>query len=146
MKRITVHPKVCAGCFSCVLKCSAFHYGASSLHLANLQITGDEATASFTPELCVSCEERSCVEKCPKKALSIDQTTGAVKLERDLCILCKICVKVCKYHGIRIRKDIDGKNCIGVCDLCGGDPQCVKTCRQGALTLEEFAKSDAKGV
>ena len=29
------------------------------------------------------------------------------------------------------------KNIVFKCDLCGGDPECVKTCSRGALILKD---------
>ena len=133
MSRIVVDPKVCAGCLACTMKCSAYHYGASSLHLSNIKITGDEATACFTPLLCACCAEKSCIAACPTEALKLHENTDAVIIDSELCIMCEACVEACGYNGIRVRSDPEGNSCIGVCDQCGGEPQCVKYCRQGAL-------------
>ena len=49
----------------------------------------------------------------------------------DKCIGCGICAEKCPKKVVRIR---DEKAYI--CDTCGGDPKCVKTCPQHALTFE----------
>lgn len=133
MKRLKIQANVCAGCYTCVLMCSAYHYGACAPFLSNIEVPGDEATASFTPHVCVNCPEHSCVAACPTGALQYNENTGGIEIDRDACVLCVLCVQSCEHHGIRLRRDLDGNECIGACDKCGGDPQCAKYCRQGAL-------------
>lgn len=142
MIKLCINPKVCAGCNVCMLVCSFKHYLASSPRLANIYVTGDEATADFTPKVCIGCEERFCVQVCPMDALSVDETTGAVMVDHDLCTTCEACVGACPHNGIRLREDADGNPCIGVCDLCDGEPQCAKYCRQGAITMVNRGNSN----
>ena len=53
--------------------------------------------------------------------------------DTDTCTECGICVKVCKYNAIKV-----GEAKALVCDLCGGDPQCVARCPTGALEYVEM--------
>ena len=133
MKRIVVDKKVCAGCLTCAMMCSSNKYGVTSLQMSSVKITGDESTASFTPQLCICCTARSCVLACPTEALMLDEDTGIVLVDMERCISCEACISACEYSGISMIKNLDGKICINVCDQCGGKPQCVKYCRQGAL-------------
>lgn len=54
-----------------------------------------------------------------------------IEVDFDKCIGCGICAEKCPKKVVRIR---DEKAYI--CDTCGGDPKCVKTCPQHALTFE----------
>jgi Fe-S-cluster-containing hydrogenase component 2 len=78
--------------------------------------------------------EAPCIAVCPKDALSRDETLGSVKLDYDLCIGCKMCVTACPFGGMGIDTVT---NRVIKCDLCDGDPQCVRFCFPGALQFVE---------
>jgi Fe-S-cluster-containing hydrogenase component 2 len=42
----------------------------------------------------------------------------------------------CAFGGIFIGKNPAGEDILMVCNLCEGDPQCVKNCRLNALVYE----------
>ena len=65
------------------------------------------------------------------RAISKDAETGAVVENTDLCIGCRMCTVACPLGGISINYET-GKSI--KCDLCGGDPFCVKVCGYGALS------------
>ena len=65
---------------------------------------------------------------CPDDALSIGYL-GQVILSPTLCTLCGACEKACPIGAIEIFDDL-----VYVCDLCGGRPQCVEVCTEGAIT------------
>ncbi|MCH4890169.1 4Fe-4S dicluster domain-containing protein [Acidaminobacter sp. JC074] len=69
-----------------------------------------------------------CVEKCPFGAIEIKD--GHLSLEESKCRSCKICVKVCPEGAIKM----EGKLPL-ICNLCGGDPACIKWCPHQALTI-----------
>ncbi|TES85317.1 4Fe-4S dicluster domain-containing protein, partial [Candidatus Aerophobetes bacterium] len=69
-------------------------------------------------------------------AISRNEETGAMVIAPNLCIGCKMCVIVCPLAGCLINPH---GGTIMKCDLCGGDPQCVKYCEFGAL---EFVDAD----
>ena len=55
-------------------------------------------------------------------------------VEEDECNGCEACISACPVGSISLDWD---KNVVFKCDLCGGDPECVKFCSRGALTLKE---------
>jgi len=82
----------------------------------------------------------------PLKALSVDEDTLAVLVDREKCTGCGQCIKSCPGN-IPFLHPEDNKAVI--CDLCGGDPECVKVCQEArfdALVLirqnKEWAKRD----
>ncbi|MEM0253852.1 MAG: 4Fe-4S dicluster domain-containing protein [Candidatus Bathyarchaeia archaeon] len=124
----------CSGCRRCEIACSFFHEGkiwpeASRIRVFML-LPGIEV-----PHFCVQCEDYPCVEACPVKALSISDETGAVLVNSESCTGCGNCIKACPGAVPHIHPE---KRVILICDLCGGDPKCVKVCREGgwnALTI-----------
>lgn len=136
MKKIKINPNKCNGCQTCELTCSFKHYGVFSHDISNCHIEGFEDTCDFTPYNCIQCEERNCVNACPVGALTINADTGAIIVDHDSCVRCGACVAACEYRGIRLIT-IHGEERIAVCDLCGGNPQCVYFCKLGAITYNE---------
>jgi len=118
----------CTGCRRCEIACSLYHEKkiwpeASRIRIFML-VPGLEV-----PHLCTQCHDYPCVEACPTepKALSVNQKTGAVMVDRDLCISCGKCIRACPGHVPFLHP---GDNKATICDLCGGDPQCVKVCQE----------------
>jgi carbon-monoxide dehydrogenase iron sulfur subunit len=79
------------------------------------------------PHLCVQCDDYPCVESCPVDALTVDDKTTSVLVDREKCTGCGICVKACPGT-VPFLHPQDGK--VTICDLCGGEPECVKVCRE----------------
>jgi Fe-S-cluster-containing hydrogenase component 2 len=77
------------------------------------------------PHLCAQCTDYPCIESCPDDALSIDEMTSAVRVDKEKCTSCGLCIKACpgKIPHIHPR---DGY--VIICDLCFGNPRCVKAC------------------
>jgi len=87
------------------------------------------------PHLCAQCDDYPCVNSCPVQAISVDQETTAVIVNREKCISCGKCISACPGN-IPFLHPKDNKATI--CDLCEGDPECVKVCTEAkynALTL-----------
>jgi Fe-S-cluster-containing hydrogenase component 2 len=87
------------------------------------------------PHLCAQCKDYPCIDSCPVDALSTDPITLAVLVDKEACISCSACIPACPGQ-IPILHPEDNKAII--CDLCDGDPECVKVCTKAgynALTL-----------
>lgn len=55
-------------------------------------------------------------------------------VNHDKCLRCKMCSIACPFGATTYDPIGD---MIAKCDLCGGDPQCVKQCPSGAITYED---------
>ena len=129
-KILIVDHEKCTGCRLCEMVCSVKHTGVnnparSRIHVIKWQWEGFEL-----PMVCQQCEEAPCIAVCPKDALSRDHVLGRVELNYDLCIGCKMCVTACPFGGMGI--DTVARQVIK-CDLCDGDPTCVRFCDPDAL-------------
>jgi carbon-monoxide dehydrogenase iron sulfur subunit len=135
-KIILVDPGKCVGCRNCALACSFVKEGVFSLGKARLGPIWIPRIGMNVPMLCQHCTKPLCMDVCPVGAISRNEETGAVVLNPDLCIGCKMCLIVCPLGGPRIEPEA---GIIIKCDLCGGDPECVKHCLYGAL---QFVNAD----
>ncbi len=128
----------CSGCRRCEIVCSLSHEGkiwpeASRIRVFML-IPGIEI-----PHLCAQCRDYPCVSACPVEALSTSRETGAVLVDEEKCIACGRCIDACpgKVPYIHPRD-----NYAVICDLCGGDPKCVKVCSEGGWNALQLVKRE----
>ncbi|HNZ87536.1 MAG TPA: 4Fe-4S dicluster domain-containing protein [Methanofastidiosum sp.] len=131
MKHIVFDEKKCAGCNLCELFCSSKWYGAFNPKKSRIRITTEDY-ADPKYNVCLQCDDAPCVEACPTEALVIDPDLERVVLIEDKCIGCRLCVRACPYNGIYWHKDY--KLPIK-CNLCEGEPECVKICPKNALSV-----------
>jgi Fe-S-cluster-containing hydrogenase component 2 len=117
----------CTGCRRCETTCAFFHSGRVSNRLARIKVLNLYESGVDGPVLCCQCRERYCT-RCPEQALSIGRR-GQVIASPTVCKLCGACEQSCPIGAIEIFNDI-----VHVCDLCGGEPRCVATCTEGAIT------------
>jgi len=129
--RLRSVPMNCTGCQICLISCQSSHiegYGESCARLkVKFEIKNDEPRNS-RPVVCTLCEK--CVQACPTHALEINDR-GYLSLNPELCNHCGDCTKACPFEVIWINED-------GLpifCDLCQGDPQCVRNCPAHALEI-----------
>jgi len=116
----------CSGCRRCEIACSLEHEGkiwpeASRIRVFML-VPGVEI-----PHVCAQCHDYPCISACPVNALSLDNETYAVLVDKEKCISCGKCIDECPGR-IPFLHPRDNKAVI--CDLCGGDPECVKVCQE----------------
>lgn len=140
-EKVLVHdPTLCTGCMRCMTTCSTYNNGATSLSRARLHITRHEGHALtgideeddliFESLNCRQCDKPYCMYFCPVRAIKRDKETGAMVINYDKCIGCRMCVTMCPFGASLY--DSARKRVIK-CELCDGDPQCVKFCPSGAL-------------
>ena len=137
LKLILINPDKCVGCRNCALACSFAHEELYSLGKARIGTVWISRIGMNVPMLCQHCTKPLCIDVCPMSAISRDVKTGAVLQNADLCIACKMCAIVCPFGGPVIDPE---KGTVIKCDLCEGDPECVKHCVYGALQFVEASE------
>lgn len=132
-KLLTIDPEKCTGCRNCELVCSVWHYGVSNPSLARIQVVKWEHIGVYIPMSCQQCEDAPCLEVCPKDAICRDEVLESVTINHDLCIGCKMCVAACPFGAMQWHT---GRGRVFKCNLCDGDPQCVRFCYTGAVDYQ----------
>jgi anaerobic carbon-monoxide dehydrogenase iron sulfur subunit len=122
--------RTCVGCRMCEVACSAHHFGAVSPGLARIRVAKLEEVGIDLAVVCLSCAEKPCLD-CPTGALSLG-AHGVIFLDAGLCNACETCVGACPIGAIGF---FQGQPLL--CDLCAGDPACVRICPSQALSYRE---------
>ena len=121
----------CTGCGTCELVCAikrenVYNPGCSRIKILRLYQLANMAIA------CRLCENPPCVVACPLDCLVQSEKTGVILVDEDKCDCCGWCIEACPYGAIMLNPE---KETVMMCDLCGGDPQCVEWCPEEALDL-----------
>jgi len=120
-------PDNCSGCRRCEVVCSLFHEGKIWPETSRIRVFMLIPTVEI-PHLCAQCDDAPCVHSCPVGALSIDGKTGAILVNKEVCTGCGTCIDACPG---RVPVIHPTEKYALICDLCGGEPQCVKVCQEG---------------
>ncbi len=134
VKRILVSEDVCSGCLACEVACVARHEGRFGTAAARIHVTKIEPQGVDQPHVCRLCRYAPCVAACPTGALYTDGTAGAVLLVAEDCMGCSACVDACPFGMATLHPET---GLALICDLCGGDPACVKRCATGAIVYAD---------
>jgi len=136
-KELVVDVDKCTGCRSCVTACSFVKTGSFKLVNSRINIIMKEDKMLNIPTMCWQCEKPPCGDVCPVNAIVKDRKTGMVNILSDLCIGCKACTSACPFGAVTM----DYEKGIAVkCDLCNGEPECVKVCTPNALQYVEAGR------
>lgn len=138
----------CVGCRMCEIVCSAAKEGEFIPSLARIQVTEDPLRGLSAPVVCLQCRDAMCMRVCPASAIKeINAASGCRRIEIDpaKCISCGRCAVACPIGAV----NYSPRNKARKCDLCGGDPQCVRYCYYDCLhfltmTGPEFEQRAAK--
>jgi Fe-S-cluster-containing hydrogenase component 2 len=105
-------------------------FGECDPNKAAIRIKRDAFERYELPLVCVHCDEPICRDVCPQNAYC--ENEGIILHDDERCMLCGICALYCPNMGINFTGDHLIK-----CDLCGGDPLCVKYCSTEAIVFVE---------
>lgn len=131
-KIYTLLPQKCTGCRTCQVACAAAkRENGAPMGRARIQIVDKDGDRHVQLN-CLQCINAACMAVCPTGALCRDEESRAVILRAEQCIGCGACAAACPFGHIYFD---DKKHLPLKCDLCGGDPECVKYCPHQALVM-----------
>lgn len=121
--RIKVDKKKCSGCRLCEMVCSLFHAGVINPEKSAVRIESDDlGTGLNVPLLCRQCKNMKCLEG--------EDADERMEKRKFLWALSR--AQRCPFHALPV---YDGY--AYHCDLCGGNPRCLKVCTPNALSLQK---------
>jgi len=126
LKRLFVESVLCTGCLMCELACSIHKTGLANPLNSRIRVAKNYKTGVNQPVVCRQCNPAPCQEVCPVDCFERNLETGALVLNEEGCIRCGSCVEACPFGALSF--SVDGA--LIKCDLCGGDPRCVKFCKE----------------
>jgi anaerobic carbon-monoxide dehydrogenase iron sulfur subunit len=139
-KALYINYEKCTGCRLCELVCAVKHDGISNPMRSRIKVMKWEMEGLYIPMSCQQCQDAPCLNVCPVKAISRDEEMARVMVDYDVCIGCRSCVAVCPFGAMNFNV-IDKK--VFKCDLCEGDPQCVRFCDRKAV---DFVSPDEVSI
>jgi len=135
MKMITTDLDRCVGCRNCEYACSFVQGGDFSSEQANIRVNIYPHERFIATMVCLQCETPYCLQICPSAAIRRSPETNAVVVDQRQCIGCRMCMQACPFGNIFFDA---GRRAVRKCDLCDGDPNCVKFCMTQALDFIEM--------
>ncbi len=155
IKSIVVDFNKCTGCRTCEIVCATANHSVEingekfpdlgNPFLSNIRVSHYNPDVDI-PNVCQLCTDAPCVEACPvdpdeqtgRKALYRDEKYHTIMNDPERCIACMSCADACKTErrGVIIPNAVTNKP-ERTCTMCNGDPQCVKYCPYGALSVQE---------
>ena len=135
-KVLHIDPLKCDGCRECETACAEKHNGTRSIGRKRIGIVsagpvhGDGKGIVHVPSTCQQCEDPPCMAICPKKAIRREHNPERVVLDPALCVGCTMCVSACPTGSMSFAHDV---GLAYKCELCEGDPECVRVCDRKAL-------------
>jgi Fe-S-cluster-containing hydrogenase component 2 len=135
MKGIVISPEKCTGCRLCELACSYNRMDSFNPKDSAISVLTFDEVGLQVPMTCLQCEDPHCMTVCAVNAISKDEKTGLVSVDNEKCIGCKMCISACPFGNMTYSSRLKS---VIKCDLCGGDPECVKVCDAKALEYKEL--------
>lgn len=122
--RIKVEREKCTGCLLCEITCSLMHHGVVQRKASAIQVQlSDLDQRPHKPIVCRQCKKMVCLRAEEKE---YDETLKTKFNWEDNNRRSQNCIfnALFPFNGELIH-----------CDLCQGDPECVKSCPTGALGI-----------
>ncbi len=136
---IEIQKENCVGCRMCEIVCSATKEGKFIPNLARIQVAEEPLRGLSAPVVCFQCVDAMCMRACPEAAINeISAESGYrfIDIDPEKCTSCGRCAFACPIGAINYSPKTKARKC----DLCGGDPECVKYCYYDCL---HFLRIDA---
>ncbi|MBW1838685.1 MAG: 4Fe-4S dicluster domain-containing protein, partial [Deltaproteobacteria bacterium] len=130
IKDLFIEFEKCTGCRICEIACSLYQKGVCSPIKSAIRIIKWEKEGVDVPIVCQQCESPLCAAVCPSDAIFRDLRTGAMLVNEERCVGCRMCIAICPFGAASLDPDT-GK--MIKCNLCEGNPACIKYCEPKAI-------------
>jgi len=131
---LVFHPDKCNGCLECEKACIKTHPSSVAAGRSRIKVT--KSGSKYKAVMCVHCKTCEPSEVCPSALLEFHNDGKYWTLDEQRCFACMACIPRCPYEGVFFEGAF-GIETAYTCDLCAGDPACMKVCKPGALTLDK---------
>ncbi|MBW2028582.1 MAG: hypothetical protein JRH06_04435 [Deltaproteobacteria bacterium] len=119
--RLRIRRELCSGCRLCEMACSLSHLGLVNTNRSAIRVFKDDLdTGACRPAVCVQC----------KKMLCLGEGDAAAEEYKGRFLWDRALEGSCPFDALPAW---NGE--VYHCDLCGGDPACVKFCSTGAIRI-----------
>jgi carbon-monoxide dehydrogenase iron sulfur subunit len=120
--KIGINSEKCSGCHLCEMACSIHHLGVVNINRSAIRIRKDDlGTAACQPIVCRHCENMPCMGQNNRNSEEYRLRFVWEKALSDACPFKAVFQWGDEaYH----------------CDLCEGEPQCVRVCSTGAIEID----------
>lgn len=152
-KAIYLNIDLCSGCGACAVACMDQNdifpeKGQPALRRIYQIESGEYPSASiqYVSASCMHCQDSPCVVGCPTGAMARDDRSGAVTVNKELCIGCHSCALACPFGVPRYDRDEKMQKC-GLCKErveVGLEPACVRVCPMGALKFDSANRTQGE--
>lgn len=140
--KVLVHDSSkCTACTTCMIACSMKHFNTIDYEKSLIKIVFNPDLKVFEAVYCHHCDNPYCLNVCPVDAIFKDKVANDVMVVRVnplKCIGCSSCSLACPMS---IPKRDSQLRIAVKCDLCDGDPECVKACPTQALQFIPRSKA-----
>ena len=139
---LKVNWKKCVGCRICEEVCSWAHFRKVQPSRSRIKIERIHSKYKNIPRVCRQCTKAPCIDACPVGAIYRNSETNAAVVDEQKCNGCGECLDACPFDAIFMDPII---KTVLICDLCQGEPNCVKYCPENAIELKKKRTSLKSG-
>ena len=132
-KTFFIRAEFCTGCGICQLACSLVKENEANPARSRISIRKMVMDGLMIPYICLNCRKPPCMEACHRGAITRDEVTGWVTIDRVKCNNCTLCVAACPFSAFVITPAKE----VLLCDVCEGSPRCVEMCPTGAIQFAD---------
>ena len=136
-KIISVDEKKCVSCKICEIVCSLKKEGNLNPTRSRIRVYSLYPRVDV-PVVCRQCNDLPCRDACEYDAISRNKENNSIIIDSTNCIGCGLCIEACPFQAIFLHPET---NKAVTCDLCEGDPVCVKYCPTKAITYVPWEES-----
>jgi Fe-S-cluster-containing hydrogenase component 2 len=119
----------CTGCRACEYACSVYHTDVVRPSVSRIHVLKYKDSIDV-PVVCWHCEDAPCIAACPTtpKSIIADPKHNGIILNEKTCLgrKCLKCQEACPAQFVWANPDTGQPL---MCDMCAGDPACVKACK-----------------